>query len=314
LSNTLPQIVKNIRNFPKQDINWSTQKLISYSQMSMFNECPKKWSLQYVEGYKQFTSSIHTIFGSALHKAIQHYLSVFYEQSGAAADREDIIQIFKEALQNEYKEQYNKNNKQHFSNSTELSEFYEDGVNILEYFKKKRSSYFSKKGWVLVGCEVPLTLNPHYLLSNVIYQGYLDIVLYHEPTNEFLIIDFKTSTRGWYDNDKKDENKQFQLILYKHFFSHQFNVPIDKIKINFFILKRKLPEKSDFPTSRIQEFQPASGKIKTNKAVEVLNNFIETAFDENGYKKTEHKPVLNKNCKWCPFYKKSLCSATFDSE
>jgi RecB family exonuclease len=44
-------------------------------------------------------------------------------------------------------------------------------------------------------------------------MGYLDVVLYHEPSNTFKIIDIKTSTKGWNKYTKKDESKQFQLVL-----------------------------------------------------------------------------------------------------
>ncbi len=59
----LPLLLKEIKSKQLPTIDYATQKSISYSQLSMFNECPKKWSLQYKEGYKQFTSSIHTVFG-----------------------------------------------------------------------------------------------------------------------------------------------------------------------------------------------------------------------------------------------------------
>jgi hypothetical protein len=62
----IPQIVKDIRNFKPQEINWATQKLISYSQLSMFIECPKKWSLQYREGHQQFIQFLE-----------QHYMKYY---------------------------------------------------------------------------------------------------------------------------------------------------------------------------------------------------------------------------------------------
>ena len=43
----IPKIVKEIQNFKLPEINYSYQKNISYSQMSMFHECPKKWALRY---------------------------------------------------------------------------------------------------------------------------------------------------------------------------------------------------------------------------------------------------------------------------
>ena len=307
----IPQIVKDIRNKIKRDIDWASEKSVSYSQFSMYSECPKKWSLQYIEGHKQFTSTIHTVFGTALHEVIQHYLTVMYEQSGTKADQINTSEMFEDILREEYTKQYTANNKQHFSSPDELREFYDDGIEIIRDFAKNKTKHFSKRGWYLVGVEVPIVLSPHSELQNVVYQGYLDIVMYHEPTNTIKILDLKTSTRGWNDKQKKDEIKQFQLIFYKKYFSQYFNFPEENINVEFFIVKRKLYESEDFVIKRIQIFKPAAGKIKIKKAVEAMNKFIEDAFDENGYKKVEHQPTINDNCKWCPFFKTHLCSATY---
>ena len=306
----IPQIVKEIRAFDPPEINYAYQKNVSYSQFSMYKSCPHKWALQYKNGHKVFTSTIHTVFGTALHEVLQHYLSVMYEQSGAAADRENLVDMFEDALREEYKNQYKKNGNQHFSSAEELREFFEDGVKIIRYFAKKKGAYFSKKGWHLVGCEVPVVITPNKRYNNVIYQGYLDVVMYHEPTNKFKIIDIKTSTKGWNDKTKKDEIKQFQLVLYKKFFAEQFGVPIENIDIEFFIVKRKVYEHADFPIPRIQTFKPASGKVKVNKADKALNEFIEEVFDRKGYKEKNHQPTPSKwNCTFCPFKDNpQLCS------
>jgi hypothetical protein len=306
-----PVILKEIRQKKLPEIDYATQKSISYSQMSMFNECPKKWSLQYREGHKSFTSSIHTVFGTALHETLQHYLTVMYEQSGAAADRLNTSEMLEENLREEYKKQYKSNNNQHFVTPDELREFYEDGVEIIREFSKDKTKYFGKRGWYLVGCEVPIILTPHSKYQNVMFQGYLDVVLYHEPTNKIKIIDIKTSRQGWSKKEKSDENKQFQLIAYKKYFSELYNVPIENIEIEFMIVKRKIFESDIYVIKRVQQFKPASGKVKLNKVTKSIESFIERAFDRNGYKEVEHQPKLNGNCKWCPFYKTHLCSATY---
>jgi hypothetical protein len=306
-----PVILKEIREKKLPEIDYATQKSISYSQMSMFNECPKKWSLQYREGHKSFTSSIHTVFGTALHETLQHYLTVMYEQSGAAADRLNTSEMLEENLREEYKKQYKANNNQHFVTPDELREFYEDGVEIIREFSKDKTKYFGKRGWHLVGCEVPIILTPHSKYQNVMFQGYLDVVLYHEPTNKIKIIDIKTSRQGWGKKEKSDENKQFQLIAYKKYFSELYNVPIENIEIEFMIVKRKIFESDIYVIKRVQQFKPASGKVKLNKVTKSIESFIERAFDRNGYKEVEHQPKLNGNCKWCPFYKTHLCSATY---
>ena len=312
MSKKLPSIVKRIQAFTPPEINYAYQKNISFSQFSMYQGCPHRWSLQYKDGHREFTSTIHTVFGTALHETLQYYLEVMYSTSAAAADREDIIELFEDALRKEYKIQYKKNNNQHFSNSEELREFFDDGVEILKYFKKKRNIYFSKKGWYLVGCEIPIVIQPNKFYNNLLYQGFLDVVMYHEPTNTFKILDIKTSTRGWNDLNKKDEIKQFQLILYKKFFSEQYNIPIEDIEIEFFIVKRKVFDHPDYSIPRIQTFTPPSGKVKLGKADKALNNFIESAFDKEGYKEKEHTPTPTKfGCTFCNFKDNAeLCSVS----
>jgi len=307
----VPSIIKQIRNFKPQEINYAFQKSISYSQMSMYWSCPKKWALQYREGHKIFTSTIHTVFGTAIHETIQNYLSVLYEQTSAAADEINLEEYFEERFRENYSQQYENNNKIHFSSSEEMREFYEDGIAILEFIKKKRNGYFSKKGYFLAGIEIPIVMPPDKRYNNILFNGFIDLVLYHEPTNTFTIYDIKTSSRGWTDKEKKDEYKQFQVLFYKSFFSEQFGVPEDNIEVQFLILKRKLWENSDFAQKRIQEFIPAQGKIKLKKAKSAIISFIENTFDIDGtYKNVDHPAQPEKNkCKYCPFKdKKELCS------
>ena len=179
--------------------------------------------------YMFHTSAIHTVFGTAVHEAMQHYLDVAYETSFAAADRDiNMEEYFQEAYIGEYQKQYKSNKSEHFSDAAEMREFFEDGVAILDWFKKKRSRYFSKKGTYLVGCELPIVIAPNKMYNNVLYMGYLDVVTYCETTDTFKIIDIKTSTKGWNDYSKKDENKQFQLLLYKQYFSEQYGIPLDR--------------------------------------------------------------------------------------
>ena len=219
MARKLPKIVREIQNNSPEKINFAFQRNISYSQMSIFRGCAHRWKLQYKDKIKKFDSSIHTVFGTSIHETIQHYLDIAYAKSFAAADREiNIKEYFQEKFIGEYQTQYKKNKDTHFSDATEMREFFEDGVAILEWFKKKRSRYFSRKGTYLVGCEVPIVIAPNKMYNNVLYMGYLDVVTYNERTDTFKIIDIKTSTKGWNKFAKADEDTQFQLFLYKQVF------------------------------------------------------------------------------------------------
>jgi hypothetical protein len=298
-----PSIILEVKNNTPPDIDYSYQKLISFSQFSMYEQCPHKWALQYRDGHRKHESSIHMTFGTAIHESLQLYLTTMYEISVAEADRIDLVAHFEETLKKQYREDYEKNNKVHFSNSIELREFFDDGIAIINWFKKKKNLYFKKKNWWIVGCEVPLQLTPNPAFKNVIYRGFLDVVLYNEQEKTIKIIDIKTSTRGWKDKEKADEVKNMQLILYKQFFSQQYNFPVDNIDIEYFIVKRKIYEDGDYPEKRIQTHIPSSGKIKINKAIKRLNEFIEFAFQKDGsYNTGPQLKVPSKwNCQFCPF-------------
>jgi|TARA_B100000085_G_C18537785_1_gene510722 RecB family exonuclease len=296
LAKKIPKIVKEIINNPPHEIDYSYQKNISYSQISMFKQCPHKWKLHYKDKINQRDTSIYLVFGIAIHEVIQEYLKVFYNVSKVKANELDLETIFQEKFIESYQKQYKDNNNEHFSSAIEMREFYEDGVEILRFFKKKIGRYFSKRGTYLVGVELPIINAPNKMLNNILFMGMIDIILYNENSDTFDIIDIKTSTRGWHDKMKKNEDKQFQLILYKKYFSELYNIPLDKIDIKFFIVKRKLYENVDWTQTRIQEFSPPSGKIKMGRATRYVNDFMSQVFDSQGKIKEQNYPCT---CGYC---------------
>ena len=108
MAKKIPIIVKKIRKNPPNPINFGIEKNISFSQLSMYSQCPKKWHLNYVENHKTSEQSIHMTFGTAMHETIQHYLDIMYEKSGVEADKIDIDELFKENFRNSYREEYKK--------------------------------------------------------------------------------------------------------------------------------------------------------------------------------------------------------------
>ena len=139
----------------------------------------------------------------------------------------------------------------------------------------------------------------------------MDVVLYNKITQKYKIIDIKTSTMGWNKYQKADKNKTDQLLLYKKFYGAEKDIPMDKIDVEYFIVKRKLYENLDFPQKRIQTFSPANGKPSVNKVTNNLNLFINESF-KNGEYNLSHtyiKRPSRKNCKWCEFNQTEYCDA-----
>ncbi len=83
------------------------------------------------------------MFGTALHEVLQSYLTTMYEKSGAEADRLNTSEMLKNALRKEYIVQYKKNKNKHFVQPEELSEFYDDGIAIIQEFSKHKAKYLT---------------------------------------------------------------------------------------------------------------------------------------------------------------------------
>ena len=114
---------------------------------------------------------------------------------------------------------------------------------------------------------------------------------------------------GWNKWMKTDKNKTDQLLLYKQFLSLQLEISVDKIDIEYFILKRKLYENVDFPQRKVQLFTPASGKPSLNRVLYKLREFVDGCFDKQGnyllkeYSTNESK----KTCRFCEFNQTEYC-------
>ena len=281
-------------------------KRISYSQYNQWITCPHKWKLNYIDDLGEYTDSIHTLFGTSMHEVLQTYLTVMYNDTIKMADALPLRDMLLTRMKRNYKQIMERNGGEVFCEQTDMEEFYQHGLLILDWFKKKRQNYFSKKGYELVGIEVPINYD---LPNDIKFIGYIDVLLYDKLRDRYKIIDIKTSTMGWNKYMKADKNKTDQLLLYKHFYGAQNDISLDKIDVEYFIVKRKLYTKVDFPQRRVQTFTPANGKPSVNKVINNLNQFVNESFIDGEYN-TEHtymKQPSKKNCKFCEFNQSKYC-------
>lgn len=304
--NKLSEIELKVKKHTLPEINYSFQRSVSYSQYSTYATCPHQWYLTYIEGKHPYQASIHTVFGTAFHETLQKYIEIMYNESGAAADKINLEELFTERFRAIYSQEYEKT-KEHFSNAAEMREFYDDGITILDWIQKRRNKLFTIRKVNLLGIELPLLVN---ISKNIFLKGYIDFVLYDTELDKIYIYDIKTSTRGWGEREKKDDTKLSQILLYKEYFGKQFGFDPDRIEVEFFIVKRKIWENSEYAIPRVQSFKPASGKTKRRQAIEKFEAFIKDCFDESGKPqiKSYIKNIGESSCKWCPYANKpELC-------
>ena len=187
------------------------KKTISYSQFSRYKNCPKSWKLAYIDKEKSFDPSIYLIFGTAFHETLQTYLDTMYKESIVKADALDVNKILIDSMRREYKKVVEECGKD-FSTPKELGEFYNDGVAMMDWFKRRRGAYFNKKNCELVGIEMPILCETD-INSKIMMMGFMDIVM--KEHGKIKIYDIKTSTRGWKALQKNQNGDQ--LRLYKKY-------------------------------------------------------------------------------------------------
>ena len=67
--------------------------------------------------------------------------------------------------------------KLHLVKREDMVEFYEQGLEIIDWFRKKRNQYFSKRSWTLLGIEERLAIT---IRGDLHFLGFLDVVMKDE--------------------------------------------------------------------------------------------------------------------------------------
>jgi len=280
-------------------------KRVSYSQFSTYSTCRHQYQLKYIEKLGTSSGNIHTVFGSSLHSVLQSYLTKMFEVTKVAANKLDLEGMLMEEMKINFSKEKEAQSDSFTISKEEMMEFYSDGCLIIDWFRKNISKFYSKKYHKLIGIELPLNVE---IRKGLHFIGYIDVILKDEFENKIVIVDLKTSTKGWSKWQKEDPIKKSQLLLYKKFYSEIHNVPIENIDVEYHILKRKLYESTEYTIPRISKFIPPNGKISVNKAYTMFQSFIDDVFDENGnYKNVQFSKTVGKHCEWCEFLTAGIC-------
>jgi len=273
---------------------------VSYSQLRMFNKCKKKWQLKYRDGLKPPSDSVHTIGGTAFHETIQEYLErcVYGDESDM-----DLRNDFKHRLKSvneDVKEQEEWKNVDHDpATKKQLIEYCKATFNILKEFKESEHLYFDPEYTELVGIEVPIE---HDLSQEIVWVGYLDVVLKDRDTGKYIIIDIKTSTSGWSKWDKDDAGKANQVVAYKNFYSDKLGIPKQDIEVKYWIAARE-PD-WNWTNSHFEEFSPEDDEWTISQLQSNIEHFLNTAFyfPDGEYVKQDFDPEPDKfTCCFCPY-------------
>ena len=258
------------------------RKHISFSEYRLYAACSFKHAIQYRLKLQEGTNEF-LVFGSALHSSIEEIIQkkhskILYEK------------VFKKYLEIE-------------SNIITLNSYFGRNFSIQGTAILKTLDFFERfKEYDVVGVEEEI-MEPLFQDEDgeFKFKGIIDLILKHKETGDILIIDWKSATKPW-DIDKKKEDKGFfgQLALYKHFFSKKHNIPLDKITTRFVALARDPIDVQQYEIKISDEFREYIVEDMTRVAKEIKQQLPSTEL-------TKAKSVSLSACKYCAF-NKGICT------
>jgi hypothetical protein len=176
--------------------------------------------------------------------------------------------------------------EEHSHDPNELQKACDDAVVSLNEIPEYYALTF--KDWKAIDAE-------HQLFEKIAdrpyaFKGFIDAVIavQGKRTKETLILDLKTTNRGWSIMKKRDPLVKAQLVLYKNYWSKKFNVDPKTIKCGFMLLKRSAAQ------GKHCQFMPVSvGDVTTERALKSINNMLASV--------NRGIALKNKNsCMYCP--------------
>ncbi len=164
------------------EVKQKPHRHVSFSQFSMYSQCAKKWFLSYALKLGTRPPSIHMTFGTAFHEVLQEYITLYHDKNTKENEKVNFDTELINKIKEIYKRDYNNYGK-HFSTSSELSEFCEQGVKILNHIRSNYNSYYDRQNWTLLGVEVPLMVK---ILNSEEPVANFNIAILNKNAEEFL--------------------------------------------------------------------------------------------------------------------------------
>lgn len=249
---------------------------ISFSALKIWKDCAHKYKLNYVDNKKAFLGNEYTAFGTALHEACERKV---------LDNSLDPVEIFK----NKFVEEIGNLPKEIVVEQKVINEMTEQGVKLSGMILDSLIQYFGSFKVVSAEEELLLPLDN----STFQFKGYVDLIIQTDD-GKYHIIDWKTCSWGWDMEKKNDPMTNYQLTLYKHFFSKIKNIDPKAVETHFALLKRTAKK------DNIELFRVTSGPKKVDNALKILSNAVHNI--ENG-----NFPKNRLSCKNCEFYKSADC-------
>lgn len=228
------------------------RKHISFSEIKIWNECPHKHKLLYIDNLKLFKGNEYTAFGKAIHAVSENFL--------VDPPSESPSDFFEKEFLKELRS---------------LSDDNPDLVLRADMVKDMRA-----QGKLLAPLIIP-ALKEHFdeydvfsveeelyqeISNDKKYKGFVDLVL--KKDEEYHIIDWKSCSWGWDARRRTDRMTTYQLAYYKNFFCEKHNVDPKNVKVYFGLLKRTAKK------NHVEIFDVTCGDKKIKNSLKLMEHAL----------------------------------------
>lgn len=255
---------------------------ISYSAFKIWNECPHKHKLTYIDRIQGFEGNEYTAFGSAIHSVCENAL-INENLDEKAHFQEQFLQELK-SLPEEVRENLNK---------SLVNDMRVQGDILAPLAIPFLKQFFGDFEVVSVEEQLFETID-----NDFNFKGFIDLVV-KTPDGKYHILDWKTCSWGWKPKRKSDAMTTYQLTFYKNYFAQKHNIDPKNIETYFALLKRTAKK------DNVEIFRVTSGPKKTENALNLLNKAL------HNIKKDFH-PKNRSACQtpfgMCEFYNTEHCA------
>lgn len=268
---------------------------ISFSEFSKYQSCGHRHLIEKYLKLVTEETSIHLIFGNAVHKAIELGIK---ERKNV----QERILTFREDFTREML-----NNLKESPEFNELDNYLNQGENLI----KSLSTEKILEKYEVVGVELPLY---EQIYNQFHFKGFIDLILKEKGEDKFLIIDWKTSGEAW-DVSKKKKDITFlaQMRLYKYFFARKKGLDVGQIDCKYVVLNRLKSKKCpELGYGEIQSVEIFSNIQDIENSLSVVAETIKNIHIDNYFPKAKFENKKN-NCFFCPYKNNfALCDSDPD--
>ena len=256
-------------------------KHISYSELKIWAECPRKHKISYIDRIRRFIGNEYTAFGRTIHALCENAVQ-------GLLDEPDYDDFFDECFDRELEQL----GEGHQRKSDLIAEMREQARAISPLILPKLKECFGQYEVVSVEEKLFEKIND-FSLDKYDFKGYIDLVI-KTSDGKYHIIDWKSCSWGWDAKKRSDKLITYQLTLYKRFFCQKHNVDPVMVETHFALLKRTAKK------DNVEIFRVTSGPRKIQNATNLLNQALANIENKNYVKN-------RLSCQGCEFYKTKHC-------